>query len=212
MGEVYDSAEALADAWVNSGRKPSFTVAGTATRTFTHTLQWYDTTVDCPYEGSYRELARVVLCSELPMYLLQPLVQTGITNPFEVAWNVTRASFVVDWFLPVGNWLHTLDAAAYSHFKEGSLSRMQQYDLRAVCKTRTPSRWIVTPTHPGFAQGGRFRRDVIYTLPLFPPLPSLKNPLSLDKVAKASALLTQAFKSLDLPEAVMRRVPRYMFK
>lgn len=38
------------------------------------------------------------------------LSQTGITNPLAVAWELVPYSFVVDWFLPVGNYLQMLYA------------------------------------------------------------------------------------------------------
>ncbi|DAD51586.1 TPA_asm: maturation protein [ssRNA phage Gerhypos.4_17] len=40
--------------------------------------------------------------------LLRVLDQTGILNPASVLWELTTLSFVVDWFLPVGDYLQSL--------------------------------------------------------------------------------------------------------
>jgi len=43
----------------------------------------------------------------------------GLINPAEVAWELTPWSFVVDWFIPVGNFLEALTARAGVTFIDG---------------------------------------------------------------------------------------------
>jgi hypothetical protein len=38
------------------------------------------------------------------------LASVGVTNPLLIAWELVPYSFVVDWFLPIGGWLESLDA------------------------------------------------------------------------------------------------------
>jgi hypothetical protein len=50
-------------------------------------------------------------------------VQTvGLTNPLTVAWELVPYSFVVDWFLPIGDYLNQLDARLGKTFKGGTRS------------------------------------------------------------------------------------------
>lgn len=41
---------------------------------------------------------------------LAQLAQVGITNPALLAWELVPYSFVIDWAIPIGNWLSSLDA------------------------------------------------------------------------------------------------------
>lgn len=214
LGDVYNSAEALADAWHGSGLQPQFTVAGRARNKAERKLVWGSqfAGMSDEYKGMEEESCHVVLCSILPKYLLAPLVQTGMTNPFEVLWERKPLSFVVDWVYPVGDWLHVLDAGAYTTFREGSVSRVKRYSGTVTTLASNSPLWVVVPTTPGRFDSGRFRREVLYSLPVIPPLPSLKNPLGLTRMAQGLSLLTQAFKRLEIPANVMDKIPRYVWK
>lgn len=106
----------------------------------------------------------------------------GFINPLVVAWELTPFSFVVDWFLPIGNWLSTFGATAGKTFLSGWSSRQD--------RTRYTARI------PG---GCHTYERVTYTravLSDFPSgaLPSFKNPVSGGHIANACALLVSAFK------------------
>lgn len=53
---------------------------------------------------------------------LGTMQQYGITNPFLLAWELVPYSFVVDWFVPVGNLLQGLDAFLGKEFLAGTVS------------------------------------------------------------------------------------------
>jgi hypothetical protein len=40
---------------------------------------------------------------------LNTLGKLGLTNPLSAAWNLATLSFVVDWFIPIGDYLDALD-------------------------------------------------------------------------------------------------------
>lgn len=111
---------------------------------------------------------------------VKTLVQLGLTNPAEIAWEVVPFSFVIDWFVPVGNFLSSLDA----------LVGVQ--DLTVCRGYKTTSEWTVLT-----AGGKGFQRNITKvrlgnTSDL--QLPSLKprlpgNPFQ--KLSLAVALLTQ---------------------
>ncbi len=51
------------------------------------------------------------------------LAQSGITNPLLVAWDVLPFSFIVDWFLPVNNYLKAMES--YSGFTLQAVKRVR---------------------------------------------------------------------------------------
>lgn len=53
----------------------------------------------------------------------------GLTNPLAIAWEVVPFSFVVDWFLPIGNFLSALTAPIGVTFLAGYELRIQYADL-----------------------------------------------------------------------------------
>lgn len=116
------------------------------------------------------------------------LADVGITNPAVLAWELLPYSFVVDWFLPVGNWLNTFDATVGHEFIAGYTATEYQY------------RDTMTGRH-----GYRVESSQTYTrTPLtgFPsaPIPSFKNPIGPEHVANAMALLQLAFLRAKMPK------------
>jgi hypothetical protein len=62
--------------------------------------------------------------------LLASLNSLGVTNPIEIAWELTPYSFVADWFFPIGDWLNSLDATLGWRFKGGSFSAKSTRKIR----------------------------------------------------------------------------------
>lgn len=50
------------------------------------------------------------------------LKQMGMTNPFLLGWELLPWSFVIDWFIPIGEWLSNLDAALGLDYLDGGYS------------------------------------------------------------------------------------------
>jgi hypothetical protein len=124
------------------------------------------------------------------------LASLGVTNPLEIAWELVPFSFVVDWALPVGQYLSSLDA-------------MFGYDDDNIWFSRTDfirTRWdthYVPGTNSSYRPRGdygecykevlRINRTVGTSVP-FPVRPVFKNPASLNHMANALSLLAQAFR------------------
>ncbi len=134
--------------------------------------------------------------------ILAELSSLGLLNPFEILWETTRFSFVVDWILPIGPWLSALTANAGFNFITGSLSLKSE--LEYVEGTKTGS-WpsfqnvgfaidrYVYPNIPAIAgKWGVFKRSCYGSSPV--PGLYVKNPLSFDHVANGLSLLVQAFR------------------
>lgn len=120
--------------------------------------------------------------------------QLGITNPILIAWELMPFSFVVDWFLPVGNFIGNFDATAGLSFYSGYRT---EYQSTSVVGTRIL-----------FGKSGGQNIDMIWkcsqskvnvireTLAGFPTntFPRFKNPISIMHAANALALLSTLLK------------------
>lgn len=121
----------------------------------------------------------------------QDLPRLGITNPLSVAWELLPYSFVIDWFLPIGNWIETLDAPLGIQFFSGFISELATADITA--------QRFYSGTASGVAYDGvlnsavrysSFERKVLSSLPDV-GLPHFKNPVSTGHMFNALALLAQ---------------------
>jgi len=124
---------------------------------------------------------------------LQAVTNVGLTNPLEVAWELVPFSFVVDWALPIGNWLHVLDADLGWRFRSGSCTHFQK---TLVTARRVADNYAFIR---GDWEGGKLSklnmdRKVYADSPL-PSFPSLKNPFSVGHLANGLSLLTAIWAS-----------------
>jgi hypothetical protein len=121
------------------------------------------------------------------------LSSLGLLNPAEVAWELTPFSFVLDWFIPVGDFLEGLTAATGMQFIDGG------YAIKARGKFEATDLPIDKPPSGSSVLNPRF--DLTITSEAFcftrvkmssPPRASLyaKSPYSDKRVFNAVALLT----------------------
>lgn len=127
------------------------------------------------------------------MSTLPTITSLGLTNPALIAWELLPFSFVVDWFLPIGNWISQWDATAGVTFVRGSFSRSVTASTTELATT--------LPQHPGWLGAGQritkanyfeYRRTKLFDFPV-QVLPRFKDPTSLLHLANATALLVTAF-------------------
>jgi len=120
----------------------------------------------------------------------------GITNPLLIGWELVPFSFVVDWFLPVGNWLESVDAMlGYESAYYSSSFRVE-----AIWNDDFGQR-INAPSGPGYISAYysgnkrlfQLKRSVSNSVPI-PKFPRIKDPFSLGHMANGLALLTQVFR------------------
>jgi hypothetical protein len=140
---------------------------------------------------------QVALSYSLRNPALASLASLGVTNPLELVWERIPYSFVIDWFLPVGNWLSSLDADFGWDFNTGVVSKMSRFRSRTV-----GSFLKVYPGSPliGGSVGGDYHRngvifvrDLLFSSP-WAGFPSFKNPFSRTHIANAMSLLVGAFR------------------
>jgi hypothetical protein len=143
--------------------------------------------------------------------LTRQAASLGFTNPLNVVWELVPFSFVVDWFLPIGDFLNSLsdlhglvlDESYKTVFIREEKTRivvLYQSDS-AVPSERPPFTMIDSDRGTNgylvweYLQS-ESKRETIYcqrkVIPLSDvPLPSLKNPISKGHVNSAIALFTQ---------------------
>jgi len=113
----------------------------------------------------------------------------GLSNPMMVAWELVPYSFVVDWFLPIGDYLSRIDATNGLNFKLGGVVSYQK-------ATYTRVRVFTGSRQRRSEQSVESLRVSRGSLSKFPDntTPSFKNPLSLGHAINAVALLTNFWK------------------
>lgn len=123
--------------------------------------------------------------------------QIGMTNPALLAWELMPYSFVVDWFLPIGNYLSSLDATYGTVFHSGVRidrpTKFSQTDTSATGEGGGYATQWVTGGCTAIRSYDGFERTVLSAYPV-PMLPSLKDPLGVSHALSAFSLLQQIFR------------------
>lgn len=128
---------------------------------------------------------------------LDAATRVGITNPALLAWELLPFSFVVDWALPVGNYIERLGVFRSVSISEYSCTTTVISNSNFLMDaSKYYSKYGLTPFRRT-SQDGRFysktKERSLSGFSLNPP-PTFKNPLSLGHVANALSLLAVAFK------------------
>lgn len=159
---------------------PYFFVGGT-----TQVRQWMS------ISGKASESARVTLYGKVDSFL-HYLDSLGLINPLVVAWELVPFSFVIDWLIPIGNWLKTLTAGVGVEFVAGCLTRKREGNITA----HLPQRCFGSPPDPKYVStrfpSNKYRfvaidRSVYVTWPTV--LPYWRNPFSTTHVSSFLSLL-----------------------
>lgn len=74
--------------------------------------------------------ATVALAYRVTNPVVHELSSLGLLNPLEIVWEVTKYSFVVDWFLPIGPWMSALTGDAGLEFITGTVSKFSKLSFR----------------------------------------------------------------------------------
>jgi len=129
--------------------------------------------------------------------LTSNLVSLGIVNPAVIAWELVPFSFMVDWFLPIGQYLDSLDAMlgyreAYSSVTEFARGATV---ARGVNGTTRANNYMKTCEVNATDYRGRYvrvNRIAQSGVPL-PALPRFRDGRSLTRMANALSILAQVF-------------------
>lgn len=134
---------------------------------------------------------RVLRCTcwyEVSSPEIRKASQLGLLNPALIAWDLVPYSFVLDWIMPIGNYLHALSAYAGVTFKAGYLTKYADVTVNARSSFREPKPIALMTKH---------RYKVYHRTPLgsFPEGQlHFKNPFSTAHVINAAALIRNRFR------------------
>lgn len=121
----------------------------------------------------------------------------GLLNPAEVVWELIPLSFVADWFLPIGDYLSTLDAPFRFAHVGGTIGQRREL-VRDWKKTRDAGATKSSPSSgSAFTSATYVARTPLYGI----PMPSLANlafspKLGVARTVSGIALLTQQLSRL----------------
>jgi len=191
LSDIYGASSAL------EGREKSdWRVTAKATRSqLIEEDRWFDPTG--PGLGRCRASAK---CSAFVRIDALPqneatisLASLGVTNPLSVAWELVPFSFVVDWMIPIGDWLDSLDAMlGYSTaYTSSSLLTKASWKVSGGYYRSGPHSYVRND-YSGGKRIVKLTRSASSGVPL-PSLPQIKDPRSLGHMANGLALLATAF-------------------
>lgn len=188
LNDVYGAAELLAQ--THTKTRPT-KVSGHATDVYPYSKQTTLYGVTARLDGVMSKMARCQLYFDVASYEADMLKSTGISNPALLAWELLPYSFVVDWFLPVGNYLNNVNAASGLRFLKGALS--------------VKTTWRGTSKHMGnihnyaisgfdcIEEGAILDRFALTSFPSA-QLPSFRYGLNTSQALSGIALLSQLFR------------------
>lgn len=140
-----------------------------------------------------RNRSHVVFMFSEPTEWTNVLSRTGLTNPALLAWELMPYSFVIDWIVPVGDYLSNLDATVGLNFVKGSTTTRQTIDLtsRIVSHESPYHAHIISGSVVTRTRDTKSRR--VYTSVPSVPLPTVKPSIGAERALSAISLLTQIF-------------------
>lgn len=188
LNDIYGAAEAIANV-------PYAVPLGVAKVTFKRNRDFNVLTSSGSVLGNWTSIGNQSLSREIGVRYfrknpLSALASLGLTNPLSLAWELVTLSFVVDWFLPIGRTLDSLDATVGTAFLDGFMTTTHKASSESFLKYKS------TSYDADFNIS--IRRDSFQRVRLtaFPgvSLPSFRWPDSLSQAASGVALIHQLFK------------------
>lgn len=143
-----------------------------------------ETVGDLKFTGRQRHSTRATAYVK---YRVDDSPTAGFTlgNPAEWVWEAIPFSFVIDWAIPIGDYLASLTAMQGVTLVTGNVG--VEYYFNATANTVRED-WVTE--RAGTCEQIQRQRKVLYTIPM-PDLPSLDLGMSPQRIMNAIALLTQ---------------------
>lgn len=189
LSDVFGACDAL-----SRRDKSHFRVTATATESVNRKFQKNWTGASMGHGEAQVLFSTFVRIDALPDNdLIMSLAQMGVTNPLLIGWELVPYSFVVDWALPVGSWLESLDALAGYSKASTSISTLIRGDWLDVGRSgKNGSDFYVKNTYIGTQRYVKLVREASNGVPQA-TFPRFKDPRSLLHMANGLSLLASAF-------------------
>lgn len=161
-----------------------------------HAIPVKVSTSQLTFEG-FVEISYTVKCV-VDNPALRTLSEFGMVNPLEILWEVTPWSFVVDWFLPVGDWISNKTSDLGLTFKTGTrkIKLVGSFTTNVLPQSGSaapPMTGVVDESNVISFVGEVIDRSVLTDIPDLPPV-KFKNPLSWSHGIESVALAVQRLK------------------
>lgn len=200
LSDVKGSAELLAQHLATDQRKEVIKVSKrrTSSDCGSHNRSYNGTEgVVSWQEQSQQTTARVYLEFSVSSPSLATLNQTGISDPLLLSWELLPYSFVVDWFLPIGNFLECLNYDLGLSFKRGYWWVKSENTWVATFNGKQVNDGTYTSKYSTVdcitSKNVMFDRGVYASAPNV-KLPSLSDsPLNVTRALNALSLMSQVF-------------------
>lgn len=200
LSDIHDSAELLAES-IATYKEPKGFVRAVGRSTASYQYRDPRTGLghlyaDIDARSSYT--ARVKACYVLDDEARSVLSKTGISNPLSLAWEALPWSFVIDWFLPVGNYLDSLTAMDGFTFNGVTYSMLENgvAEWRFGFYNQPGYAFGKTETTGGKASATQTRYTRSLSIPSY-SFPSIRSPIGgepLRRFITAASLLVQKFR------------------
>lgn len=127
---------------------------------------------------------------------IKTLSEVGVLNPLYLAWELMPYSFVIDWFIPIGNYLSAFDATVGCEFVSGSVTYFKKVSHAHMNMGTGVKTYLPGYSHY-YATEGVWSYEVwevscnrvgLTDFPL-PQIPVFKNPFSITHFYNALSLL-----------------------
>lgn len=124
-----------------------------------------------------------------------PLVTTlGLDNPYNIAWEVTRLSWMCDYVVGIGDWLQSFTAANGLEYIDGSMSstwRSISNQVNVELYDSTNVMWVKRPKTTGlYLESGRFTRELLASGLMPGVVPQIKSQMGVTQLANSIFALT----------------------
>lgn len=128
---------------------------------------------------------------QIPDEPLTQLARFTSLNPVSIAWELLPWSFVIDWFLPIGDYLRNLESyLVYNqYFKSGFKTTSWSYEGELAGSRTTVAGASVGGVHACSSLDRYMKREVLTSLPV-PAFPNFRAELGSGRLLNAAALLT----------------------
>lgn len=122
---------------------------------------------------------------------LHKLSQIGALNPALIAWELLPWSFVVDWFIPIGDYISSFDATVGCTFKDGYKTTCEKTLVTRVISANALAIDAWTKRSGNWSNSKERTTIQRSKLSAFPAVtaPQLKNPISVTHMFNALSLL-----------------------